>query len=167
MFTQPTIPSMVPVVCDRPRTHQRRAQDDDRNGVPVLAMDSCFSTVASIPVLCLKCSRTRVVAAHAMTTKEAMPELVRQIAKDIVNMGHTKVVVKGDNEPAMKLTSRVRDARMLLATAAESPECESQSNGLAQRCVQMFKGLFTTTRIALEHCMGTPVPNLHPVLTCS
>lgn len=48
--------------------------------VSVVAMDWCFITDASTPVLCLKCSRTGVMAAHAVRAKEAAPELARLVA---------------------------------------------------------------------------------------
>lgn len=80
----------------------------------MIAMDLFFFMAASsTPVLRLKClQHTGVVAAHAMRRREATPELVRLIGKDIDDMGHTKVVDKCNNKPAMNAsTSRVRDAR--------------------------------------------------------
>ena len=100
-------------------------------------MDFCFITAASTPVLCMKCSRTGIIAAHAVRSKEVTPELVRLVVKDIDNMGHTQVVVKGDNEPAMKaLLARIKEMRVHSTIVEESPEYEPQSNGLAERCAQ-------------------------------
>lgn len=70
-------------------------------------MDYCYITSSNTPVLCMKCSRTRVLGANAVRSKEVTPELVRLVAKDIDNMGHARVVIKSDNEPAIRaLASR-------------------------------------------------------------
>lgn len=45
--------------------------------VPKGAKDHCYIMAPCTPVLCLKCSRTGVVAAHAIQSKDAVPELVR------------------------------------------------------------------------------------------
>ena len=98
-------------VTGRGRSAQhRRQRQEGEEGVPMVAMDFCFITEASTPVLCMKCSRTGVIVAHALPSKEVTPELVRLVAKDLDNMGHTRVVLKSDNEPAMKaLAQRVKD----------------------------------------------------------
>lgn len=101
-----------------------------------------------------------------MKSKEASPELVRLVAKDIDSMGHTRVVVKGDNEPAMHaLLARAREARTHPTIVEEAPEYEPQSNGRAERCVHMSKGLYITMRSALEHRIGRALPDEHPAHT--
>lgn len=42
----------------------------------MVAMDLCFITAASTPVLCRKYSQTGVIAVNAMTRQEATLELV-------------------------------------------------------------------------------------------
>lgn len=69
-------------------SQQGRAQQDQARGVPTVEMDSCHIMEGNSPVLCLKCSHTSVIAAHATASKEVTPELVRLVARDIDNMGH-------------------------------------------------------------------------------
>lgn len=70
-------------------SQHRRAKEEGEERVPVVAMYSCLLTVASTPVLCLKCPRTGVIAANAVTRKDVTPELVSFLAKDIDNTSHT------------------------------------------------------------------------------
>lgn len=104
--------------------------------------------------------------AHALMSEEVTPEDVRLVARYIDNMGHTRVVLNSDDEPAMKtFARRVKDLRTHLTVLEESPAYEPQSNGLAERCVQIVQGLFRSTRSALEHRLGGALPDDHPVLT--
>lgn len=62
-----------------------------------------FSSItASTLVMSLKCSQAGVFPADAVGSKGAIPELVRLVAKDIDNKGHTRVVAKSDNEQALR-----------------------------------------------------------------
>lgn len=65
------------------------------------------------------------------------PEPVRFVSKALDNMGHRRVALKSDIEPAIKaLAGRVKHLRSHLTGAEASPEYEPQSNGLTERCVQ-------------------------------
>lgn len=96
-----------------------------------MALDFCFITVSSSPVLRVKCSQTGANAAHAVESKEVF------MAKGIDNMGPTRVVVKSDNEPSMRaFAGCAKEATRHQTVSEESQECEPQSNGLAERCEQ-------------------------------
>lgn len=60
----------------------------------------CFITVASAPVVRRMCSKAGVSGAQVVTIEQVAPDLDRQVAKDIGNMGRTHVVITRDNEPA-------------------------------------------------------------------
>lgn len=52
------------------------------------------------------------------------------------SVGHTKAIVKSDDEPAIKLlASCMRDMRSHATITKASPEYESQANGVAERFV--------------------------------
>lgn len=75
-------------------------------------------------------------------------------------MGHTRVVVKGGNEPAMRaLLQRVRDMWTHETITVESPAYEPQANGLAERCVQIVNGMVSTARSALEARITRQIPD--------
>lgn len=103
-------------------SQHRRIRGEGEDHVSALATGDCFIIEASTPVLCRKCARTGVAAAHAVRSKDVSPELVRLVVKDIDNMGHTRVMVKSDNEPAMKaFARRIRELRVRRTVAGESP----------------------------------------------
>lgn len=67
----------------------------------------------------------------AIWRKEIAQQLVRLVLKDITSMGHTRVVIQSDNEPAIKaLVGRVRDMRSHPTIMQESSEYEAYANGL-------------------------------------
>lgn len=128
----------------------------------VLRCAMCFCCVTAN----LKCLHTGVIAAHEVRSKEAPPRLVRLVAKDLQNMGHTQVNVKAENKTAMKaLMTHVKELRVHATMVAESPEYEPRSNGLAEKRVQKVTGLFRTTRSVLEHSIKETSPDDHPFLT--
>lgn len=70
--------------------------------MPIVAMDFCFITAAP----------QGVIAAHAVMSKKATPELVSLLAKDINNMVHARVLIKVDKEPGMRaLAGSVKNLR--------------------------------------------------------
>lgn len=76
---------------------------------------------------------------------------MRLVAEDIDNMGHPRVVVKGDSEPAMTaLVGKVKVLQSHPAILEESPDYEPQSNRLALRFVPSMNGLCRTTRGVLD-----------------
>lgn len=57
-------------------------------------------------------SRTGVIAAHALAGKAVTRELVRFVPKDTPDMRRTRVILKSDNESAIKtFACRERDMR--------------------------------------------------------
>lgn len=72
-------------------------------------------------------------SARAVRSKETSPELVRLVVKDINNVGHTRIVVKSDDEPAIKaLAGSVSEQRAHLTVVEESLGWEPQANRLAE-----------------------------------
>lgn len=58
-----------------------------------------------------------------MESKEVTPQFVQTAVRDIANMGHTKIILKNDNEPSIKaLASQVKDTRSHPTSVEESPE---------------------------------------------
>lgn len=65
------------------------------------------------------------------------PELVWLAVKFIGHMCHTKVVIKGGDEPAMPaLAARVQELRVHPTVIEEAPKDVPQSNELAERYLQ-------------------------------
>lgn len=60
----------------------------------------CYITDTSSPSLGPKFSKTAVIAAHALASREFMQELARLVTTDIAHMGHSRMILKPDTEPA-------------------------------------------------------------------
>lgn len=89
----------------------------------------------------LKCPQMGAIAAPALGGKEVAPRLVRMVAKDIVNMSNTCIVVKIDNGPDMKALAGHAQEMSHPAVVGEPLEYEPLeyeplSSGLAERCMQ-------------------------------
>lgn len=137
-----------------------------RQRVPVIGIDFGYNTDTSSPVLCHNCSRTGVVAAHALASKEVTWELVRRVVKDTGSMGHTKGVVKSRNKPAVKaIAGRNNEVRAPSTITEEALEYQAEASGFVEWCIQTAKRLFDTTRGALENRIGERMPGQHHILT--
>ena len=86
-------------------------------------------------------------------------------------MGHTKLILKCDNEPAIKklVEHSLRALRMeikdLESITKEYPErYESQSNGMVEVGIKILRGHYRTLKSCLERRIGAAIPVDHPVL---
>ena len=97
---------------------------------------------------------------HGMVLSMVVPEkgasspwVPRRVAKWIDSLGYNKVIVKIDNEPAIKaLGNEVKRLRGAIAeTMLQHPEPhEKQSHGAAERAVGIIEGLVRTIKDGLE-----------------
>lgn len=105
-------------------------REEGRYHVPIAATDYCYVTESSTLVLCLTYCQTGAIAAHTLQRKETTTELVRLVVKDIENMGDTRGIIKGDNEPAMKaLAPRIKEMRTHPTVVEESPDTNHRPTG--------------------------------------
>lgn len=135
---------------------------------PVVAMGCGLIMDTSTPATCLKCSSTGISAAHVARSKEGSPVLVRVVVQDNGCLGHTRVVVNSDAEPAMTaLASRNK-------YSGTTPQWWRAPQGTvvvagewARRtvCVQTGGGMFKTAGCALEGRIGGLVSDDHAILT--
>ena len=87
-------------------------------------------------------------------------------------LGHTKVILKADGEPAMR--ALVRDALKVLridvsdlqqASEEHSPEYDSKSNGAAEAAIRRVRELFRTIRSCLQRRLEKTIDIGHPVMS--
>ena len=97
-------------------------------------------------VLVLYCSLTRCVFAHAVRRKGADEHVVQQIVDDIAWIGHVRLVLRSDNEPAMLalVTEALRGLRVQIVgldtVASEgSVPYDPQTNGAVEVAVRNVK----------------------------
>ena len=126
-----------------------------------------------IKCLIVRCSRTKAVFAHQVPVKgvDEDKHVVNLVCKDIEWLGHTKVILKCDNEPAIKklVEHSLRALRMevkdLESITKEHPErYESQSNGMVEVGIKILRGHFRTLKSCLERRIGATIPVGHPVM---
>ena len=120
-----------------------------------------------------KCFKFKVIWAHVIPVK-GMDEdgfVVDLVTSDISWLGHTRVIVKSDNEPALvKLVDgalvalRVKDTQLEPASKEHSPEYDSQANGGVENGIKNFRAQFRTMRLCFEARIGKKLPISHALI---
>ena len=137
------------------RGHQggHSASQDPIDGTPIIALDNRFlrrgtEGEASVPVLVAKVRKLNLLFAHVVPNKGGSHrEVIAQLVKDLQKCGfHGKVVLKGDQEPAIEdLLREVARHRGDAETVLEfSPVRDSSGNGGAEKGVQTLECLVRT-----------------------
>ena len=100
----------------RERAHH--ASTDHQRSIPMLSCDYMYLSRsgvfardelpqgerdAAIRVIVAKCSKTQALFAHVVPQKGVDPDgyVVEQLRQDILWLGHSRVVIRSDNEPAL------------------------------------------------------------------
>ena len=117
----------------------------------------------------VRCMSSKHVFAHVVLQKcdDEDHFCAKLVVEDIKWMGHTKVVIKTDNERAIvSLKTRVarllREFEGLQNVQTESPPAhDSQSNGGVEIGIRLVRGLFRTLKLCLEARIGTYIPVSH------
>lgn len=141
---------------------------------PVISLDYAFPKAAEEDgqmgtILVQRARPLGMTMAMVVPAKGAAHTWVqRRCAQWIDSLGHTKVVMKCDNEPA--IVALARDIRANRAEGMEtaiehSPTGESQSNGTAERGIGIIEGVIRTMKDALESRIGTTIPATCKALT--
>ena len=97
------------------------------------------------------CGATGCLFAHAVPAKgvDEGGYIVEQLKNDILWLGHSKVVIRSDNEPALvKVVDKAVRALKLAGLASASSEgsvpYDPQTNGHAESAVGVIKAMFRT-----------------------
>ena len=123
--------------------------------------------------LIIRCHKTGAIFAHTVPVKGPDEE---GFATDLVLsairwLGHTKVLLKSDNEPALlKLVEkclklvRVEIEQMESASEEHSAPYDSKANGGTEIGVRSLKAQFRTLRLCLQKRVGRVIPLNHPIM---
>jgi len=83
--------------------------------------------------------------------KGGAPEGVRRLGEEVEKLGRQRLVLKSDQEPAIKaLLQSVKREKHQDIAFEHSPVAEHQSNGVAERTVKTVQGQVRTMKMALE-----------------
>ena len=89
------------------------------------------------------------------TGSEKGKGIAKRAAKFIDQLGHNRVTLRCDNEPAIEaLAGQVAQARQ----EGSQTVPESQTNGIIERAVGLVAGQARKLKAALEHRIGTRIP---------
>jgi len=126
-----------------------------------------------VKVILLKCSETKVVLGHVVPCKGVDENLhvVKIVVDDVAWIGHTRVLLKCDNERSLVKLVReaLKEARVqcpdLEQVAKEHPEAyDSQANGMIENAVRNVRAHCRTLKICLERQIRREVPVSAPIV---
>ena len=125
----------------------------------------------ALKVLVVYCGATRSIFAHAVPKNgiDNKGYIVEQSKQDILWLGHAKVVLKGDNGPAlvqviMATVAALKASGVSSATEEGSVPYDPQINGAAEAAVRLFKSTIRANLLSLERQIKARVPIDHPVV---
>ena len=140
------------------------------------ALEEARTELKVMTCLIIRCHESKAVFAHSVPVKgrDENNYVANLITSDVAFMGHIKLLLKSDNEPA--LLALGRDALLAIkcqVLADESPverislehaaEHESQSNGGTECGIRQVRGLFRTIKLCTERRIGQTIPPTHPL----
>ena len=120
----------------------------------------------NMPILVMRCRKTKFIFARVVPRKGRHPYTVRRVGQDIsAILGYKRVVIKSDQEPAIKkLKAQVRLEFDLEVPDEESMAYDSQSNAEAEISIQVVQGQIRTLKAQLEHRIGQAIAMDSPIL---
>ncbi len=128
--------------------------------------------------LILRCHESKALFAHAVPVKGDDEDhyVADLIASDIAFMGHVKLLIKSDNEPALlklaeaalvKIRCQVQkgESSVKNVSSEQAAEHESASNGGTECGIRSVRGLFRTIKLCTQRRIGQEIPPTHPLST--
>ena len=100
----------------------------------------------ALTVLVLYCSATRSIFAHAVLNEGLDPDgyIVGKIRDDVLWLGHLKVMIRSDNEPALlhvvDTALAASNAKGVASNSEGSVPNDPQTNGAAEHAGRLLKG---------------------------
>ena len=136
--------------------HRRSDSQDDLEGVPHVSMDygslgERESENRVSPVLAIRERRHKMTWAIVVPRKGTeFPWIAKRAAKFIDQLGHNRVTLRCDNEPAIEALAREIAQARQEGVPERPPVGESQSNGIIERAVGLVSGQARTLKAALK-----------------
>ena len=125
-----------------------------------------------VKCIVIRCFDSKNIFAHCVPCKGVDEEgyVADLVVRDILWLGHSELIVKGDNEPALQALIQ-RSLEVLRVNTSvdkisdeQSPAYDSQSNGGTEVGVMLIRGLFRTLRLGLEAAIGKRIPINHAII---
>ena len=111
------------------------------------------------------------VFAHAVPNKGIDDKrfAVDMVVQDVLDLGHSKILMKSDNEPSIvkllkESLAALKVSGMEQVNEEHPPPYDSQANGLAEAGVKQVKTKLRTMKLCLERRIGKRIPPRHPAI---
>ena len=159
--------------------HIRQKQEEEK-AVPTLSLDYAFmggptadgaGRAVDMPILVTKCSADRWVTSDPVPAKGTSIHAygARCLAEAIVQTGFPKLILKSDDEAAIKELKReavklAREEVNVEVVMEESMDYVSETNGPVEQAVRQIEDKIRTLKFAMEEMHGTKVDSDAPVL---
>ena len=133
-------------------------------------IDSGVEESTTLKVLVVYDSATNGLFVHAVPCKGANDFVVKSVVDCIAWLGHSRVVLRADGEPAMKAMifealKGLKVEGLDSAAPEHSVPYDPQTNGSAEAAVKLAKGGIRCNQLTLEKLAQARVPVGHPILT--
>ena len=113
-----------------------------------------------IPVLVIWEKMRKALYAHVAPSKGPQAQTLKQVGKDLGDMGVKRAVYKTDQEPAITSFAEALQVEWGGELVPEnSPIGDHDSNGAAESAVRVHQGMTRTYKLALERRLGQRVPD--------
>ena len=138
-------------------------RDYPRNEEGERAIERARNEGSMVKCLIVRCNATKLVFAHVVPVKGVDEDghICELVASDIQWIGHSRLIIKADNEPALQtvVVDTMRRLRIkaedMETLSKEQPErYESQSKGLIEAGVRNVRAQFRTLKACLECRIG-------------
>jgi hypothetical protein len=125
-----------------------------------------------VKCIALKCSMTKVILTHVVPCKGTDEDghISKLICEDLKWLGHVKLILKCDREPALKalVTQVIESIKVnwedLEKVNLEHPqEYDSQSNGMIENAIKQIRAQYRTMRTCLQRRVSRHIPADHAV----
>ena len=152
------------------RSHRNLKAASERS-VPHVVMDYCFmgqeGEETTMPILAIKDTKTRRLFSIPVPCKGVSQEYpIRQLNNCICLLGHSKIVLKSDGEPAIvALAEAVKaKAKQVDIHLEQSITGDSASNGEIENANKLIQNQIRTMFDALKLRYKVEIPSDHPIL---
>jgi len=152
-------------------------KSNEESGVPVFGFDYFLGSEVSgdredetVKILVAKCKMTKCIFAHGVPQKGIDPKLyaVERLKRDVLWLGHNKLILKSDNEAAILALFRntfkaLRIENVDNTQGGHSAAYDSSSNATTEAACRSVAGQIRTLRACIENRIKRKIPVTHCV----